>query len=176
MCERLDLGGGQRLCHCVVDVGVGQAPGDAERDRVLQVSARHILQAGPANRVRPRADDHAAGRALPQHPLRLQIGVRARHHLRIGQEFLGEGPILRQSGPRLQSTRSDVYPDLAGKLLVDRHRRIMLYIEHGPVDSTVKRRPVQCPAKALEDFGSMAAHLPAFLLALRGTGLMIDAG
>ena len=61
---------------------------------------------------------------------RFQVGVGTGHHLGIGQQLLGKRAILRQHRPRFQGFRGDMHPDLVRELLVVRHSRIMLNVEH----------------------------------------------
>ena len=97
--QRLNLAGGQLSFDGFADLRVGQAPGNAQCDRLPNTLACHVLQSHPANHGRPIAHHHAAGRTLPKHAFAFQIGICALDDLGIGQELLGKRAKLCQQGP-----------------------------------------------------------------------------
>ena len=135
-CQRLRLGAGQRLFENLRDLIVGQPADDAERDCLPNPLPRDLGHARAANQRGPRCHLHAARRVLLEDAVRFQIGVGPCHDLRIGQQLLCKRAILRQHRSSPQRPGSDVDHHLAGDLLVNRHRRIVLDIEHGNVDLT----------------------------------------
>lgn len=112
-------------------------------DRLPQLNTGRVLQPQPADDGRSFGHLHDPALPLLEHAVPFQIAVGPRHDLRIGHEFLSQSAVLRQLGPGLERPRRDVPPELAGDLLMNRHRRIVLNVDHGAVDNTAGARAIQ---------------------------------
>jgi len=121
---------GQLFVDGCPNVALGQADRKRVRDGPAQLTQRFILKPHPANDRRPRAYLHAARRQALEHALRLQIRVGAGHDLRSGQQPLRKPPILFEPRPGRQVPRPHLRHDPPADLLVDRHRRFVLDVDH----------------------------------------------
>jgi len=111
-------------------LGFRDQAGDGVADRLAQAVARVGLEPGPRHNVRAADDFHAPGRMCLEHAGLAQLVVGPRHVLRVGEQFLSPGAVVRQASARLQRPRGDVGHELADDLLMDRHRGIVLQVDH----------------------------------------------
>lgn len=137
--------GGQLLVHGLADIGFGQARPQAAAHRLADALAGRVLLPDPADHGGVRGDFHAARGVFAEHPIPLQVGVGAGHHLGIGQQPLGKGQILRQGRPGFEGPRRDLGNDLAGDLLMDRYGGVGLDIDHGSFEGIAGGGGMQAP-------------------------------
>jgi hypothetical protein len=141
--KRLGSGGREFLLDKVVDGRLAQTTGEPVPHLLAQALAGDVLLSHAADGGSPRGHLHDAAGALPERPFPFQVPVGPRHRLRIRQQLLGTGAVLRQLGAGLEGPRGNVGPDLTGDLLMNRHRGIVLNVDHDAVDTTAGRRAIQ---------------------------------
>ena len=124
------------------DLGLGQPGGEPQGRRLAQALPGLILEAGPADDGRPRGDSHAAVTALLEHAFPFEIAIGASHRLRVREQLLGQRSVLRQGRTGLERPGGDQPTQLPGDLRVNRHRGIVLDIEHA-VDATAVGTGIQ---------------------------------
>lgn len=123
--------GRQLLFQGFLKVRFRQTKSQAFPDRAAQIAPRQVLQARPADRRGAGGHLRVSVPVLADHPRPFQVRIRPSHHLRMRQQLLGEGAVLTQPPPHLERPRRHVRHDLHGDLLMNRHRGIMLYVDHG---------------------------------------------
>jgi hypothetical protein len=126
-----------------VDGRLAETTGEPLPHRLAQALAGNVLLSHAADGGGPLGHFHDARGALPERPFPFQVPVGPRHRLRIRQQLLGTGAVLRKPGAGLEGPRGNVGPNLAGDLLMDRHRGIVLNVDHDAVDTTATRRAIQ---------------------------------
>jgi hypothetical protein len=124
------------LLDSLADVGFLQAAAQAMAHGLAEALAGRDLLLDAADHGGIRGDFHPAVRTLGEHAFPFQIGVSPPHHLGMGEQLLGQRPVLGKASSGREGPRGDMAADLAGNLLMDRHRGIVLHVNHDRIEAT----------------------------------------